>query len=98
MFNCTSCGACCRRVKQVAEMFEENEDLRFPHKIDENGKCEFFENNKCNIYNERPLICNIDKMAEYLEVDKDDFYKINIQSCNKMILEDSLNEKYLIKT
>lgn len=79
-------------------MFELNERLRFPHLIDGDGRCEMLDkNNKCKIYESRPIICNIDKMQEYLGIPKYIFYEMNRKSCNKMILEDNLGEQYLIK-
>lgn len=97
-FNCTGCGVCCGRIKSISEMVVGNSDLRFPHTIDENGRCEMLDdNNRCKIYDERPLICNIDKLADYLKINKNDFYQMNAIACNKMILEEGLDLKYLVK-
>lgn len=79
-------------------MVKDNEDLKFPHHIYENGECEMLDdNNKCKVYENRPLVCNIDKMADYLGKSKEDFYKLNVKACNKMIKEEGLDDEYLIK-
>lgn len=97
-FNCTGCGACCSRIKKVADLVIDIEELRFPYAISEAGKCEKLdENNRCSVYDERPLICNIDRMSEYMNIPIDVFYEMNKKACNEMIIEDGLDEKYLVK-
>ena len=53
MFLCDKCGLCCRNIDKVPQLKEfHNGD----------GICKFLTNNKCSIYESRPLICNIDKV------------------------------------
>jgi Fe-S-cluster containining protein len=87
MYPCTNCGACCKRVHLL-----EN----FPFK-NINGVCEKYIDNKCSIYENRPWICNIDKGAEILGFNKEEFYKLNIQACNQMMDEDGIDLKFRIK-
>lgn len=56
MFICTRCGLCCRNIDKIPE-------LREFHKGD--GVCiHLSEDNLCNIYMNRPDICNTEKMYE----------------------------------
>ena len=72
--------------------------LYFPYKWDESGRCEMLtEDNKCSIYEDRPLVCNVDKLLSLIEIPKEQFYEINVASCNKMMDEDELPIKYRIK-
>lgn len=95
-YPCTSCGACCRRIKTAVELMQElDPEFTFPYKWGETGTCEMLdENNLCKVYDHRPTICNIDKMNALLQIPG--FYELNIAACNKMIVEDKLDEKYLI--
>lgn len=105
-FPCSSCGVCCKRINKVVENIPkfskhyniEIKDLQFPYQYDINGKCEMLDkDNKCKVYSNRPNICNIDKFIEISKVNKIDFYKENIKSCNRLIEEDGLDSSYKIK-
>ncbi len=102
VFPCSGCGACCRRVDKAVKNFgiesEEGDDFYFPYKWDDTGRCEMLtDDNKCSVYENRPLICNIDKMLSLTDMSKDKFYAINIEACNAMMDEDNLPLKYRIK-
>lgn len=89
-YPCTSCGACCRRVGRIPD---------FPEPVRPDGSCVHLNaNNQCDIYENRPTICQVDKMHElvYSFLPKEVFYKLNIALCNQMIEEDKLNPKYKI--
>ena len=79
MFLCDKCGLCCRNIDKVPQLKEfHNGD----------GICKFLTNNKCSIYESRPLICNIDKVYELFFSNLytlEKFYKLNYQVC--MILK-----------
>ena len=98
-FPCTSCGACCRKLKQaISNLKSIGIDVDFPYKWDENGVCEMLsEDNKCLVYHDRPVICNVEKLAEYLGFDTKEFYVMNSKACNELIKESNLPEKYLVK-
>lgn len=56
-FNCTGCGACCKLVPdQVLEMFQ------LPRA--EGGGCGHLVEDKCEIYETRPDVCDVRKMWE----------------------------------
>jgi Fe-S-cluster containining protein len=91
-FPCTQCGCCCRQMGKIIKM-----GIEFPYEVDENGVCEMLtEENKCKVYDNRPDICNISKMAYLLSVDEDEFYKENINECNKMMDMTSISSNYRI--
>ena len=92
MFPCTSCGACCQSIVQIEELKEY--DLG-------NGICKYFDkqNMTCKIYETRPDICRIDLMFEkeyYKYYNKEKFYKLNAQVCNKLQEQFNLGKKYKI--
>jgi Fe-S-cluster containining protein len=78
-FPCTKCGGCCKNIGWIKSRYSEEE---FPYKLDEKGDCEMLIENKCSIYNDRPEICRFDKMALKLNIDKKEFYNMNIIFCN----------------
>lgn len=93
-FPCTSCGACCRRINIAVKNFytdDPNNPLYFPYSWDENGVCEnLTDDNKCKVYNNRPLLCNVEKFGEFIGVEKDAFFDYNIRACNALMDEDNL--------
>lgn len=101
-FPCTGCGSCCKRIDRLIDNInlfpkEQQELLHFPYKH-EDGVCEnLMEDNKCAIYENRPLICNIDKFIEVFELDKIQFYTDNINVCNKIMDEDGVSNELRIK-
>lgn len=63
------------------------EIIGFPHKLSADGACGMLdrEKNLCTIYDERPLICNIDRLYKkmYSRVySKANWYSQNMRSCN----------------
>lgn len=94
-YPCTKCGCCCKMVGKMVQELE----IDFPYAYDANGKCsQLADDNTCMVYEDRPLICNIDKMAELLKVNKAEFYDININACNDMMDEQGAPLEYRIKT
>jgi Fe-S-cluster containining protein len=100
-FPCTSCGLCCQRIYNLKEFSEalsiqkSMPDLIFPYS-NESGICEKYIDNKCSVYEDRPIICNISKMQEILEIEAKEFYKMNASICNLFIREEGLDESFII--
>lgn len=97
-FNCSGCGACCKRMGLIKDRFKE---LNFPYDVNEKGWCTMLdENNKCKVYNNRPEICNIEnmfhKLYKPLGITQKQAYLENTKICNHWIKEDKLDEKYLL--
>lgn len=105
-YPCTGCGACCKRaatgVKNLMpHSMDPTSELYFPYKCDETGCCEMLsDDNRCTVYENRPLICSVDKMAEIfgkeMGATKEEYYEISAESCNSMIEEDNLPEKFKV--
>lgn len=49
-WHCDCCGLCCRHVGRFAQM----RDYAL-----EDGSCRYLVDNKCSIYDHRPLVCNV---------------------------------------
>ncbi|MEA1954707.1 MAG: YkgJ family cysteine cluster protein [Campylobacterota bacterium] len=93
MFPCTSCGLCCQNIADVKEL--KDFDLG-------NGVCRHFNSisNSCNIYDDRPDICKVDKMFEikyHRFFTKKDFYIENAKVCNELQNQYKLNDSYKVK-
>ena len=69
----------------------------FPYKTDANGACEMLVDNKCSVYENRPTVCSIEKMAALRGVNKDYWYRLTAAGCNYIIRQNGLDESYLIK-
>lgn len=105
-FPCTQCGLCCRLVSKALankDKFTFSNPLvkaaleAFPYKTDASGACEMLIDNKCSVYDNRPLVCDIDKMAPLYGFDKANYYRMSAAVCNALIIENKLDESYLIK-
>ena len=63
-----------------------DESLDFPFK-DKNGVCEMLKDNKCSIYETRPIVCNTEEMFKLLHnaigIDVPEFLKYQAVSCRK---------------
>ena len=96
-FPCTGCGACCRVINRHESLIVTDDVSSlyyFPYKWDETGKCENLgDDNKCKIYESRPLICNIDAFIDALGLDRKEFHDVNIGICNKLVDEFGLGEQ-----
>jgi hypothetical protein len=81
--NCRNCKAyCCRRIGLLNPDLDRG-DLVCKH---------LNKDNKCDIYDNRPLICNTDRLYEALYKDimtKDEWVKINQDACRKLKDESS---------
>jgi Fe-S-cluster containining protein len=78
MFNCSGCGECCKRVG--------NNDLT-KHLALKDGECKYLRDNKCTIYDRRPIFCRIDEGYEvYFSkvMSKEEFYELNYKECERL--------------
>ena len=75
MFDCTKCGACCRHIAGVLPDFD----------LDDDGICRYLtKDNLCRIYDNRPFICNVDRIYNDLfegSIDRKEFYKTTKEAC-----------------
>lgn len=82
MFTCTRCGLCCKNINRIPELKEYNNG---------NGTCVHLrEDNLCDIYADRPDICNVEKMFELKYknyMSKDEYYRLNEEGCKLLRAE-----------
>lgn len=107
-FPCTKCGECCRMLqstlKIVKEMANLSEVLVFPYSFVD-GHCEKLNpDNTCSVYEDRPLICDIDKLAKSIDpnFDMDEVYFHTANACNSMItasksIPEEDKDKFIVK-
>ena len=105
-FECTGCAGCCTN-KNISQFNLEHWGL----KKGKNGSCEFLEeDNKCSIYDDRPLICKIEEMFDRKDEirqpeplmyaflssfkSKKEYFKFADRCCNSLIDSLGLDEKY----
>ena len=71
---------------------------RFPYDPNPDGSCsKLNEDGSCSVYEDRPIICNIDLMGQLLHQDTTEWYRINAENCNKLINDANLDPKYLVQ-
>ncbi|MBR1536622.1 MAG: YkgJ family cysteine cluster protein [Treponema sp.] len=80
MFICDKCGVCCRHL--------ERSDL-YKSLNRGDGVCKFLDEktNLCKIYENRPEICNVEKMYEIYfssKMTKENYYRLNYAACEKL--------------
>ena len=87
-FNCDKCGICCRNLNR-------SDLYTFLDRGD--GVCKYLTNsNLCSIYDERPILCQIDKAYEiYFKetLTKEEYYQLNYNACIKLKYEFSKRGK-----
>lgn len=78
MFVCNQCGECCRNLDK-SELYND---------LDRgDGVCIFLENNRCSIYQNRPLLCRIDECYEeyfMTQYSLEEYYRLNYEVCRKL--------------
>ena len=94
-FNCTGCGLCCKKMSYILNkpapypfLIKPTQD--FPYGVKEDGSCEKLdENDRCTVYDNRPLLCSIDRLAEKakLSMSKFEWYQKNYVGCNDLQME-----------
>ena len=83
-FPCLKCGTCCTKL--------DNNKI-YSHLDQGNGVCIYFDSASklCSIYDDRPLICNVEKMydAHFFKImSYDEYLKINKEACEILRKED----------
>jgi len=95
-FPCTRCGACCRNIGKLLATPVVGPQLEavmaFPHAVLADGSCSKLGPDGCTVYEDRPLLCNIDAMhARYFaELTRTEFHNLNIAACRQLIREQRL--------
>jgi Fe-S-cluster containining protein len=90
-FNCSGCGKCCQNLfltEEVSSQFSKTVQKlisEFPYKI-HNGTCEKLVDNKCSVYENRPVICKVDEGYKYFkeEMTLDEWHSRNYSICKTL--------------
>ena len=89
-FLCSQCGACCRKAGAW-------NGAKHGLPIKEDGSCGHLKNNLCSIYENRPDICNAEKMPNRkLYQTKKQYFIESTKICHQLIDEEGLDAKYKI--
>lgn len=77
MFKCDKCGSCCMQVGKSSIYAELDRG---------DGVCRFFDckTRLCTIYENRPLLCNVDRAYEKIfgrRVSREKYYELNYEAC-----------------
>lgn len=80
MFQCDCCGMCCMNLSKSSIYSDLDRG---------DGICKYFnlDTKLCNIYENRPIKCNIDKTYELCfkeSMSRNEFYNLNYEACNKL--------------
>ena len=102
-FPCTSCGLCCQNLYTMhVENYKHHSPImkflidKFPYKMNKKGVCEKLVNGLCSVYEDRPIICNVNLVGKLQGLDQDKWYEYVAIQCNKLITSNSLDSKYLV--
>lgn len=77
---CDKCGICCKLFRV----------LELPHELkqfdDGTGKCKYLRNNLCEIYPNRPAVCNSEWVYENLfkNLSRDAFEEMMVRYCTQL--------------
>jgi Fe-S-cluster containining protein len=100
-FPCTGCGCCCKRINIAVQNYPQlnpEHPLYFPYSWNETGRCEnLTPDNKCAVYEHRPLLCDIERFAAYFNLDKAKFFAKNIKTCNLLMDVDNVDPSFRIR-
>ena len=80
LFPCPACGECCRHIKNIPQL---------QHLDRGDGVCIHLKENLCEIYKDRPEVCNSEKMYKkfFSDFSEKDFFDFNHKICRKLISE-----------
>ena len=92
-FNCTACGHCCAQINRLLDFDWANhwpwmqklvDD--FPYAVREDGSCEMLNGTLCSVYEDRPLLCSIERTADEVDIgmSKQQWFMVNEQSCKQL--------------
>ena len=94
-FGCTQCGLCCKNLGRAFEQREaypewmQKELDAFPHSTRPDGSCEKLVGNLCSVYEHRPLMCDLNRAADELDIgmSKAEWFELNRDGCKQLQME-----------
>ena len=105
-FKCTQCGLCCKHIGDTIRSGSPDPVIQhhideFPYDVGIDGRCEMLnDDNTCKVYNNRPGLCNVEKMYDENTLlpfkSKKQWYIFNNAYCNHLIQINKLDSKFLI--
>ena len=105
-FPCTGCGQCCRQLGEILDAANAsgNEAFMllvllarvFPYTPEPDGSCPMLINNQCAVYEDRPILCNLERLQHIMEVPDEVWFQLNAASCNRLIRDAGLPEELLV--
>lgn len=91
-FNCTKCGACCRRAFLLPG---------FPFPVGPDGACSKLVNNQCSIYETRPDVCrhSVARVAALgaIGLTPEEYDAASVTLCNRLQIADGMDESWRMK-
>ena len=93
-FECTACGLCCKKIGLIMQRPAPYEWMQpakdaFPYKANPDGSCEKLIDNRCSVYDDRPLMCDIGRMGDEmnLPMSKEKWFDMNYEGCKRLQME-----------
>lgn len=103
-FECSGCALCCRHLAKAIENVKAWDWAKkaadeFPYKALADGECEMLVDNRCSVYETRPLLCDIERAADELDLpfSKAEWFRLNAMACNSAIDEAGLAEIFKVR-
>lgn len=90
-------GTILRNALRANQKVVRDAAARFPYEVLPNGSCSMLKDRKCTVYDHRPDICNLSKMAALTSVPEPDYYRLNAMVCNLMIDLEGMGEEWKVK-
>lgn len=77
-FKCVACGECCRHINLVPSL---------QHLQLGDGICIHLKNDKCEIYDARPDVCNYKKLYREFKglYSPQEYHRLSVDLCNKIM-------------
>ena len=90
-FPCTQCGLCCKNVRNaltwdMPDWLKPAVDAFPKDWVLDDGSCAKMVGNQCSVYEDRPLLCNLDKAHDELDMpmNKDEWFDLNVRGCHSL--------------
>lgn len=83
MFSCDKCGICCKNLHR---------NSLYANLHDGDGICKYLniEENLCEIYENRPILCNLKKSYDlyfFSIYTEEEFYRLNLKACEELKID-----------
>lgn len=107
-FPCSSCSACCLTIELLVTQGRSADPSsviykaakEFPYAWDESGCCEKLKEGLCEVYEDRPLFCNVKSICKAISeetgVSVKELYSVNASMCNVLIDSLGLDKRFMI--